>query len=262
MTSTPPPRRRRIAGERRRPGAQAETAPETQAEPQAGTVSAAAPAAPVTLTKGPAETETPPQGSPRSRRGLRRLRPPVRRRSRTKTAPTGTRAGWWGSRTTWVALVVALVVMVTLIGLGAAGMLGNTGVADVQEAEDAQVAAETAPSVAERAAEAILAYDYRSLDSDQAAAAKFMTGSFAEKYGTTFDRTVKSAARTYRAQVSAAVRSSSVIRAGADEVKVLLFVDQTTRSTAHRRPQQALNRVEFVMVEQDGEWLVDDISSY
>ena len=163
---------------------------------------------------------------------------------------------------TLAVLGVTLVVMLTLIGLGAFGMLGNTGVQDVQEADEAVVAAESAPSVAERAAEAVLAYDYRSLDADQEAATKFMTGDFAEEYSTTFERTVASAARTYRAQVTAQVRSSSVIRAGADEVKVLLFVDQTTRSTAHRRPQVQLNRVEFVMVQQDGEWLVDEFSAY
>lgn len=182
--------------------------------------------------------------------------------SKSRSTPVRSAPGWWGTPVTVAVLSVALVVMLTLVGLGAFGLLGNSGVQDLQEADEAVVAAESAPSVAERAAEAILAYDYRSLDADQDAATKFMTGDFAEEYSTTFERTVASAARTYRAQVTAQVRGSSVVRAGADEVKVLLFVDQTTKSTAHRRPQVALNRVEFVMVEQDGEWLVDDISSY
>ena len=175
---------------------------------------------------------------------------------------TAGRHSWWGTRQSLVALSVALVVMVTLVVLGALGLLGNTGVQEVQDAEDAQVAAETAPSVAERAAEAILAYDHQNLDGNKESAQQFMTSSFAEEYATTFERTVKPAARTYRARVSVDVKGSSVVRASEDSVKVLLFVDQTTQSTAHDRPQVALNRVEFDMVQRDGDWLVDGISSY
>ena len=161
-----------------------------------------------------------------------------------------------------MALAVALTIVTTLVVLAALGLLGNTGVTDVQEAENTQVAAETAPSVAERAASAILAYDHRRLDQDQDAAERFMTSEFAEEYATTFDKTVQPAARTYRATVTAEVQGSSVVRASEDRVKVLLFVDQTTQSTAHDAPQVALNRVEFDMVQRDGEWLVDGISSY
>lgn len=160
------------------------------------------------------------------------------------------------------ALAVALTIMLTLVVLGAFGLLGNTGVTGVQRAEDTQVAAESAPSVAERAASAILAYSHQSLDADQDAAERFMTPSFAEEYSETFEKSVKPAARTYRAQVSAEVKGASVVRASEDRVRVLLFVDQTTQSTAHERPQVALNRVEFEMVLQDGDWLVDDISSF
>jgi Mce-associated membrane protein len=172
------------------------------------------------------------------------------------------RRGWWGSRRSLVAIAVALTVMLAVVALGALGMLGNTGVQEVQDDEDAQVAAETAPSVAERAAEAILAYDHTNLEGGKEGAQEFMTSSFAEEYATTFERTVKPAARTYRATVSVEVKGSSVVRASDDRVKVLLFVDQTTQSTAHDRPQVALNRVELDMVRTDGEWLVDDISSY
>jgi hypothetical protein len=43
---------------------------------------------------------------------------------------------------------------------------------------------------------------------------------------------------------------------------VLLFVDQTTVSSANETPQQALNRVEMIMVREGDRWLVDDITSY
>jgi len=47
-----------------------------------------------------------------------------------------------------------------------------------------------------------------------------------------------------------------------DRVRVLMFVNQTTLSTANPEPQVALNRVEFDMVREDDTWLVDDITSY
>ena len=43
---------------------------------------------------------------------------------------------------------------------------------------------------------------------------------------------------------------------------MLLFVDQTTVSSANEEPQQALNRVEMIMVREGDRWLVDDITSY
>jgi Mce-associated membrane protein len=257
MSSSQPPRRRRIAGERRRTQVsppESEPASETGSEPRSVT-SAASPTTPA-RQKASARQKAP--------RAPRAEKPKEKRREKGKERPGRRPAApaWWGTTQSLVALAVALVVLLTLVGLGALGMLNNTGVQDVREAEEAQVAAETAPSVAERAAEAILAYDHRKLDADQAAAEKFMTSSFAEEYSATFERTVKEAARTYKATVTAEVKGSSVVRASSEEVRVLLFVDQTTRSTAHQRPQVALNRVEFQMVQRDGDWLVDGISSY
>ena len=164
-------------------------------------------------------------------------------------------------------LVGVGLIAVLLLGLPqgpvrALGLPEPPDLGDVREAEQAQAASESAPSIAERAAEAILAYNHRTLDGDRDAAQRFMTSSFAEKYADTFDKTVAPPARTYRAQVTAEVKGSSVVRASSDRVRVLLFIDQTTRSTAHSQPQVALNRVEFDMVRTDGEWLVNDISSY
>ena len=65
-----------------------------------------------------------------------------------------------------------------------------------------------------------------------------------------------------KAHVEASVRASGVTAAGADRVEVLLFVNQTTTSTANSgEPQTALNRVIFSMVRQGDTWRVDDITS-
>ncbi len=172
------------------------------------------------------------------------------------------RGGWWGSRASLVALTVALVVVLALIGLGLAGLLGNRGLADIREAARTEDAEQTAPSVAERAAEAILAYDYRTLDADQDSAERFMTPAFVEKYSASFTKAVAPAARTYKAKVTSEVLGSSVVRATPDRVRVLVFVDQTTVATNKKTPQVALNRVEFDLVLRGGSWLVDDITSY
>jgi Mce-associated membrane protein len=155
-------------------------------------------------------------------------------------------------------LVLGLVVG----GLLALGLLGNRGIEEVQEAGTSEDAGFAARAAAERAATAILAYDHKSLDADQAAAERFMTPEFAAKYAKTFDKVVKPAAADAKAEVTAEVQATSVVRAAPDRVRVLLFVDQTTVSTANRGPQKALNRVELDMVERSGTWLVDDIRSY
>jgi Mce-associated membrane protein len=154
------------------------------------------------------------------------------------------------------------VVLLAVTGLGLAGLLGNGGLPEIREADKVADAEKTAPSVAERAAETILAYDYRSLDGDQDAAERFMTPAFVEKYSDSFTKAVAPAARTYKAQVTSEVLGTSVVRATPDRVRVLVFVNQTTVATNKKPPQEALNRVELDLVLRGGSWLVDNITSY
>ncbi|HEU5044978.1 MAG TPA: hypothetical protein VFT75_12680 [Nocardioidaceae bacterium] len=125
-----------------------------------------------------------------------------------------------------------------------------------------QQAQQNAPSVAERAAKAILSYDYTSLDHDEKAAASYMTPTYRKKYEHTF-RLVKDSAPHLKAKVTSRVLGSGVSEADGEHAHVLVFVDQTTKSTANGgQPQVALNRVMFTMVLQDGRWLVNGITSY
>ena len=155
------------------------------------------------------------------------------------------------------AAAVALVVVVAVLGLQTwklGSVQGQAGITAAQEA---------APAAAERAAAAILSYGYQSLDADEKAAEKLMTAKYQKQYAATFDRLVKPNATKIKATVEADVRSSGVVRAEADRATVLLFVNQTTKSTANNgQPQQALNRVQLTMVRENGTWLVDGITSY
>jgi Mce-associated membrane protein len=242
-----PPRRRRIAGERR------SATPATPAAP----VSETAQVEPVSLTKGREAPE-----APVSPEWQHTPEPPAAPVPAQEPAGRDVRSGWWGSRGSLVVLTVTLVALLVVTGLGLAGLLGNRGLVEIREASDVRDAEQTAPSVAERATEGILAYDYKTLDVDQDAAERFMTPAFAKKYAASFTKAVAPAARTYKAQVTAKVLGTSVVRATQDRVRVLVFVDQTTVATNKKNPQVALNRVELDMVLRGGSWLVDDITSY
>jgi Mce-associated membrane protein len=149
-----------------------------------------------------------------------------------------------------------------VVVLGAFGLLGNDSVGDVRHEQAVSRAGEEASGSAERAAAAVLAYDYRHLDADKAAALPFLTSSFQKQYERTFQRVVRPTALQVHARVTADVQDSGVIRATPDAVKVLVFVDQTTASTAHPGERTSLNRVEMDMRKVGQSWKVDQITVY
>ena len=59
--------------------------------------------------------------------------------------------------------------------------------------------------------------------------------------------------------VKAEVAAQSVVQCHADQVVVLLFVNQTTTSTRLDGPQVDLNRVRLTLVKVDGKWLVNKV---
>ena len=234
-SQNPRPPRRRIAGERRPPRAEEE-------------VRAERPHGPVSLDKRQPEEHD--QGAP--------VPPP--QRSGAVDVP---RAARGGSAPSWP--VVAALGVAALVLVVAAGVLGlfTWSWSDVRAQDAVDDASRTAPAVAERASAAILSYGYASLDADEKAAERYMTPAYKKKYADTFDRLVKPNATKLRAKVDAEVKASGVAHADADRVNVLLYVNQTTRSTAHGgEPQVALNRVQLSMVRHGGTWLVNDITSY
>lgn len=235
-SSTPNPRRRRIAGERKtapRPSEQATDTPTPPPPP--------APKTPQTPRTGPAKPAA--TGDPG--------KPPSTRRPAPPRLMVGVAAS-------------ALVLLFTALGL--ALLVDGAGWGDwkrVQQHDQIADNIRTAPAAAEQAAATILAYDYESLEADRDAAAALMTPEYREEYVETFDDLVLEAARERKAQVEADVRASGVAAAGPDRVEVLLFVNQTTVSTANSgEPQTALNRVVLAMERVDGAWRVDDITSY
>lgn len=166
---------------------------------------------------------------------------------------------------------VPLLVLAVLAVLGVLAALA-VGLAayfwtQASEAEAVARAQVRAPAAAERAAQAVLSYDHESLEADKEKAARFLTDGYRSDYVDTFESLVAPNAEEVRAKVEAGVVASSVMLPGQDtgpqHQRVLLFVDQTTTSTATGgEPSTALNRVVLDMVEVDDTWLVDGITSY
>ncbi len=245
--SSPNPRnpRRRIAGERRplRPGQDPAGTEPTEPTPTGHAMA----------TEGTEPTRVAGPG-----RRTRAARPPrAPRAARTGGTP---RAGAWPSWPLVAGLgVVALVLVVVAAVLG----LGVWDLGAVREHDRVTEASRTAPAAAERAAATILSFDYTSLAADKSAAEHYMTPNYKKQYGATFDKLVVPNAGHVRAKVQADVKASGVSHADPDRVNVLLYVNQTTKSTANGgEPQLAQNRVMLKMVRSGGGWLVDDITSY
>ena len=255
-SSTPNPRRRRIAGERKTTPRPADQAPGTQDAPASEAAGSAPPRAEDRVHAGaatPPPAATPPAAATAVSvsKGAAAERPTSTRRPASPRLMVG---------------VAAAAVVLLLTALGLALLVEGAGWGDwkrVQEHDQVTDAIRTAPGAAEQAAATILAYDYESLEADRDAAAALMTPEYRKEYVETFDDLVLEAARERKARVEADVRASGVAAAGPDRVEVLLFVNQTTVSTANSgEPQTALNRVVLALEKVDGAWRVDDITSY
>ena len=249
-SSSSGPRRRRIAGERKtvtpRPAEEVSTEETPAGETSAGETTA-------TGERVASPPPPPPTG------------PEDARKTSTDSTGKAQRTRRPASPKLMLGTVAAAAVLL-LTALALALLVEGAGWGDwkrVQQNDQVTDAIRTAPGAAEQAAATILAYDHESLEADRDAAAALMTPDYREEYVETFDDLVLEAARERKAQVEADVRASGVAAAGPDRVEVLLFVNQTTVSTANSgEPQTALNRVVLAMEKVDGAWRVDDITSY
>jgi len=243
-----PGSRRRIAGERR------PARPEEPATPTSPTATT------TTGAEQPGTGERPGATRPDAAAQPRRPRRP---RRTPAAAPQAPRPGGRGTGPSWLVVAVVGVVALVLVVVAAVLGLGVWNVGAVNDQSKVDEATRSAPSAAERAASSILSYSYQSLDADEKAAERYMTPAYEKKYARTFDKLVRPNAAKVRAKVEARVKASGVSHADPDRVNVLVYVNQTTTSTANGgEPQQALNRVMFSMKRQDGSWKVDNITSY
>ncbi|MCX4820220.1 hypothetical protein OG883_09935 [Streptomyces sp. NBC_01142] len=163
------------------------------------------------------------------------------------------------------ALVSAVLALVVVAGLVVVAVLGRE-YGDGRRADRARVQALAA---AQKAAPAVLSYDYRHLDRDFAAARGHLTGSFRDEYRKTTTTVVAPTAGKYHGVVRATVvkppvggaPAASVVSASPDRAVVLLFVNQVTRSTQVSAPRVDLNRVRMTLTLTSGGWKVSAVDA-
>jgi Mce-associated membrane protein len=170
---------------------------------------------------------------------------------RQQTRPRLRLVGW----STGAKALLAGLLVITLSALAAFGLVAYR----VRASSQVEAARDQASAAAQHDAVSILSYDYRHLDRDFAAARKALTGSFGRDYQATTSKLVRPGARQYHVVVRAEVAAESVVSATAEQVVVLLFVNQTTTSTRLAGPRVDLNRVRLTLVRVDGSWLVNNV---
>jgi Mce-associated membrane protein len=125
--------------------------------------------------------------------------------------------------------------------------------------ETVREATAEAQGAAERAAVTILAYDYRTMDADQAAAGALMTADYRKKYDQLFAVLKENAPETKTVVTVEPVVASGIVRSGEDRVQVLVFVNRPTTNSQSKEPRVFRDQVTLTMEKVGEDWLVDDL---
>lgn len=200
-------------------------------------------------------------GATGSRRPRRNSKPRAERPASARTRRT---PGFLArpARSTAVLVVLALLAVAAVTAAVLVGLR-------VQDAAVAQDARAEAPAAAERAAAAMLSYDYRTLPEDRQRASRYLTGGFKDQYLQNFrlleeqaDGTDGAAVQS-KAVVKASVEGSGVVDVSSSgrTVRVLVFVNQVSEKQG-ADPQIFQNRVQMTMQDVGGRWLVSNLRSY
>lgn len=173
-------------------------------------------------------------------------------------------------RLTWPAIVI-IVLAAAAVSLFLLERRTAAQAADYRSARvgavtrDGRIADSVARSAAQKAAVAdiqtLLSYNATTLDRDFAKGKAVTTGQFASDYAQQFTTFVKPTATQYKVSVTAHVVSSAVESNSEDTAVVLLFVDQTTRSSQLAAPRVDQNRVKLTMSRVHGTWLISNVAA-
>lgn len=150
-----------------------------------------------------------------------------------------------------------------LAGLGVvAAVLIGLCVWQAGEPTDDQVTEATtdAQAAAERAIVAIVSYDYRSLEDDQAKASAYMTDDFRKDYEALFAVIRENAPET-KTVLTTEVVASGVVRSGDDRVQIFMFIDNPRTNAEITTPEVQRNQVTVTMEQVGDDWLVDDLKT-
>jgi Mce-associated membrane protein len=101
-------------------------------------------------------------------------------------------------------------------------------------------------------------YDYQHLDTEFTEVAARMTPDFAKSYLQTSDR-LKPTFVQYKTEVNASIQGFGITSSSATAAVVIVFLDQTVRTSQSSTPRVDRNRLEIHLVNTDGKWLVSKL---
>lgn len=143
------------------------------------------------------------------------------------------------------------------------GLFAGLSVWQLSMPSDAEVRTATrgAQADAERAAVAVLSYDYRDLDASAATAAAYLTDDYRSTDYEPLFELIRQNAPSTRTVVTVEVVASGIVRSGEDRVSVLVFVNRPTLRADRPEPEVFRDQVTMEMVQVADEWLVDGLVS-
>jgi Mce-associated membrane protein len=150
-------------------------------------------------------------------------------------------------------VVVLAVAGVLILGLIALNIWLWTVRSDNSDTEQAR---QDALRNAQQRVPALLSYDYRKLGSYVRTAPDNATGRFKTDFTSLVARVIAPLAKQKQVVTNATVKQAGIVDASADQVTVLVLLDQTTRSTASKTGQLDGSRDRVVMRKVGGTWLI------
>ncbi len=124
------------------------------------------------------------------------------------------------------------------------------------EASERESRRQKAVEAAEVATVAVLSYDFGRFDEGVKTATQLLTPDFAREFREYSTSTVKPMAKKYRAIITTETIASGVERVEGNDATVLLYLDQTTRSSQLVAPRVDSSTVTAQLKWADGKWLL------
>lgn len=167
-----------------------------------------------------------------------------------KTAPAPPATSPKSSRRNLVLIGLAALLVVGLVTLNVWLWL------DRSHNDDAEKARSQALAAARVRVPGLLSYDYRKLDDYVRDAPKNATGTFKSDFSKLIAVAIAPAAKQQQITTKAVVKKAGVIDGGADQVTVLVLLDQTTTSKSSKNGSLDGSRDRVTLRKVDGSWLV------
>lgn len=163
------------------------------------------------------------------------------------------RPGRWSRRT---AIVTA-----SVLGVLTVGAIAGAGWTWSEARTDEQISAAriAAAAVAGEQVPRLLSYTPDTVDTALADASDALTGEFKDQFGELSTTVIAPTSKDKGVVTDAVVVESSIVDVDVDSATLLMFVNQTTTTTADPAPALAGSRVVVALVDTDQGWKISDL---